>query len=57
MDNDCALVLCDFDCDGNKELIVGSEEYNVRIFCGDRLIHEVMEIDAMISLCALVKNR
>ena len=53
--NVCSLALCD--SDGHKELIVGSEEYDIRIFCGNRLIHEMMESDAMMSLCALVKNK
>ena len=37
-DNVCSLTLCDFNSDGQHELIVGSEDYDIRIFQNDELI-------------------
>ena len=36
-DNVCSLALCDFNSDGQNELIVGSEDYDIRIFQNDEL--------------------
>ena len=37
-DNVCSLALCDFNSDGQDELIVGSEDYDIRVFQNDELI-------------------
>jgi len=37
-DNVCSLTLCDFNSDGQRELIVGSEDYDIRVFQNDELI-------------------
>ena len=37
-DNVTALTLCDFNRDGNTELIAGSEDYDIRVFCNDVLV-------------------
>ena len=34
----CSLALCDFDGDGYNELIVGSEDFDLRIFKNDELL-------------------
>ena len=34
----CSLALCDFDGDGSNELIVGSEDFDVRVFKNDELL-------------------
>ena len=33
----CSLALCDFSGDGTNELVVGSEDYDVRVFQNDEL--------------------
>ena len=37
-DNVCSLALCDFNSDNYPELIVGSEDYDIRVFQNDELI-------------------
>ena len=37
-DNVTALTLCDFNRDGVTELIAGSEDYDIRVFCNDVLV-------------------
>ena len=37
-DNVCSLALCDFNSDSHPELIVGSEDYDIRVFQNDELI-------------------
>ena len=37
-DNVCSLALCDFNSDSLPELIVGSEDYDIRVFQNDELI-------------------
>ena len=37
-DNVCSLTLCDFNSDSQDELIVGSEDYDIRVFQDDELI-------------------
>ena len=37
-DNVCSLALCDFNSNGQNELIVGSEDYDIRVFQNDELI-------------------
>ena len=33
----CSLALADFTSDGQKELLVGSEDYDIRVFLKDEL--------------------
>ncbi len=33
----CSLALADFNSDGRNELLVGSEDYDIRVFQGDEL--------------------
>ena len=38
-DNVCSLALCDFTASGQNALLVGSEDYDIRVFQGDELIN------------------
>ena len=49
------MTFTDFNLDGRPELIVGSEDYDIRIFQDDELLTELSEADAIISLCSLGK--
>ena len=37
-DNVCSLALCDFNSDGQNELLVGSEDFDIRVFQNDELL-------------------
>ena len=52
-DNVRSLTLLDIDNDGNNELIVGSDDYDIRIFRNDDLIHEITETQIVTHLYAL----
>ncbi|XP_070565580.1 BBSome complex member BBS2-like [Ptychodera flava] len=56
-DNVCSLALCDFTGDGKKELLVGSEDYDIRVFHEDEIIAEMTETEAISSLCAMNNGR
>ena len=51
------MTLCDYNFDGKKELLVGSEDYDIRVFQGDELVSEVSEGDTVTSLCSLGGSR
>uniref|UniRef100_A0AAX7V7L7 Bardet-Biedl syndrome 2 protein homolog n=1 Tax=Astatotilapia calliptera TaxID=8154 RepID=A0AAX7V7L7_ASTCA len=42
-DNVRSLVLCDFTGDGKNELLVGSEDFDIRVFKEDELVSEMTE--------------
>ncbi|EDO39492.1 predicted protein [Nematostella vectensis] len=52
-DNVCSLALCDFNGDGHNELLVGSEDFDIRVFKEDEIIAEMTETEAVTSLCPL----
>ncbi|VDK75096.1 unnamed protein product [Litomosoides sigmodontis] len=52
-DNVLSLCLSDIDNDGINELIVGSENFDIRIFKNDLLLYEITETDAVTGLCDL----
>ncbi|XP_033647290.1 Bardet-Biedl syndrome 2 protein homolog [Asterias rubens] len=56
-DNVCSLVLCDVTNDGEQELIVGSEDFDIRVFKKDEIIAEMTETEAISALCAMANNR
>eukprot|EP01006_Ploeotia_vitrea_P021632 TRINITY_DN54054_c0_g1_i1.p1 TRINITY_DN54054_c0_g1~~TRINITY_DN54054_c0_g1_i1.p1 ORF type:complete len:720 (-),score=84.74 TRINITY_DN54054_c0_g1_i1:1591-3750(-) len=56
-DNVTALALIDIDEDGQNELLVGSEDYEIRIFQNEEVISETTETDKLLSLCPLQKMR
>ena len=52
-DNVASLALVDFDNDDDLELVVGSDDYNIRVFKGADMISELDEMDAVTSLCSV----
>uniref|UniRef100_A0A3P9H6Y8 BBSome complex member BBS2 n=1 Tax=Oryzias latipes TaxID=8090 RepID=A0A3P9H6Y8_ORYLA len=49
-DNVRSLVLCDFTGDGKNELLVGSEDFDIRVFKEDELVSEITENERRITL-------
>uniref|UniRef100_G1P3P7 Bardet-Biedl syndrome 2 protein homolog n=1 Tax=Myotis lucifugus TaxID=59463 RepID=G1P3P7_MYOLU len=49
-DNVHSLALCDFDGDGKKELLVGSEDFDIRVFKEDEIVAEMTETEVRINL-------
>ncbi|XP_077451373.1 BBSome complex member BBS2 [Stigmatopora argus] len=56
-DNVRSLVLCDFTGDGKNELLVGSEDFDIRVFREDELVTEMTENETVTSLCHMHSNR
>jgi len=56
-DNVSSLALCDVDNDGHDELIVGSDDFEIRVFRGEELLHEISETDRVIHLTPLGGSR
>ncbi|CAG2065772.1 unnamed protein product, partial [Timema podura] len=56
-DNVCSLTLLDFDQDGENELIVGSEDFDIRVFKEDHIISEQTETEAVTSLAAFSNSK
>jgi len=56
-DNVSTLAFCDTDADGANELLVGSDDYAIRIFQQEEVISEVTEADRVISLCAIKNDK
>jgi len=56
-DNVSSLALCDFNDDGENELIVGSEDFDIRVFKDDEIISEMTETEAITALCPLYGSR
>ncbi|CAF3181696.1 unnamed protein product [Rotaria socialis] len=52
-DNVSSLALLDFNGDGYNELVVGSEDYDIRVFREDQLIAEMQETETIVSMCPL----
>ncbi|GAB6027833.1 Bardet-Biedl syndrome 2 protein [Chamberlinius hualienensis] len=52
-DNVTSLCLLDFNGDGKQELLVGSEDYNIRIFQDDDIIDEITETECVTNICRL----
>ena len=52
-DNVCSLALVDFNMDGINELIVGSEDFDIRVFKDDEIIYEMSETEAIIAIVPL----
>lgn len=55
-DNVTALTSCDVNDNGSNELIVGSEDYEIRVFENEELVSEQTEADKVTHLCALEKT-
>nr|XP_033796514.1 Bardet-Biedl syndrome 2 protein isoform X2 [Geotrypetes seraphini] len=56
-DNVRSLALCDFDGDGKKELLVGSEDFDIRVFKEDEIVTEMTETETITALCPMNGNR
>ncbi|XP_058849862.1 Bardet-Biedl syndrome 2 protein homolog isoform X2 [Acipenser ruthenus] len=56
-DNVRSLCLCDFTGDGNNELLVGSEDYDIRVFKEDEMMAEMTETETVTSLCHMHGSR
>uniref|UniRef100_A0A8D2CI98 Bardet-Biedl syndrome 2 protein homolog n=1 Tax=Sus scrofa TaxID=9823 RepID=A0A8D2CI98_PIG len=56
-DNVHSLALCDFDSDGKKELLVGSEDFDIRVFKEDEIVAEMTETEVITSLCPMYGSR
>uniref|UniRef100_A0A3P8X637 Bardet-Biedl syndrome 2 protein homolog n=1 Tax=Cynoglossus semilaevis TaxID=244447 RepID=A0A3P8X637_CYNSE len=50
-DNVRSLVLSDFTGDGKNELLVGSEDFDIRVFKEDELVSEMSENETVTALC------
>lgn len=49
-DNVASLELLDFNYDSRNELIVGSEDFDIRVFKDDEIISEMSETEVKIAL-------
>ncbi|CDW52033.1 BBS2 Mid and BBS2 N domain containing protein [Trichuris trichiura] len=56
-DNVRAMCFCDFDSDGKTELVVGSDDSDIRVFKWDEIAAELNETEAITELCSLGGNR
>ncbi|CAF0786537.1 unnamed protein product [Adineta ricciae] len=56
-DNVSSLALLDFNGDGYNELVVGSEDYDIRVFREDQLIADMQETETIVSICPLIGAR
>ncbi|XP_030746348.1 Bardet-Biedl syndrome 2 protein homolog, partial [Sitophilus oryzae] len=52
-----SIMLMDYNKDGNNELIVCSEDFNIRIYKGDQIIAEHNETEVVTGLISLAENR
>ncbi|XP_078490240.1 BBSome complex member BBS2-like [Ciona intestinalis] len=52
-----SLALVDFTNDGSDELLVGSEDFDIRVFQADDIIAEMTETEAVTGLCRVSGSR
>jgi Bardet-Biedl syndrome 2 protein len=52
-DNVTAMAFCDVDEDGQNELLVGSEDFEIRVFSNEEVVSETTETDKVTGLCPL----
>lgn len=55
-DNIRSLALVDINLDGLNELIVGSDDFEIRVFKEDSIIHEMTETESIICLVGYTDN-
>ncbi|XP_003385146.1 PREDICTED: Bardet-Biedl syndrome 2 protein homolog [Amphimedon queenslandica] len=56
-DNVHSLSILDFNLDGHPELLIGSEDFDIRVYKDDELLCEISEADTVLSLCSLGHNK
>ena len=57
-DNVCSMALCDLIGDGETQLLVGSEDFDLRVFQDSgEMLHEFSETEAVTALCNLGGRR
>ncbi|XP_052541247.1 Bardet-Biedl syndrome 2 protein [Tympanuchus pallidicinctus] len=56
-DNVRSLALCDFDGDGKAELLVGSEDFDIRVFKEDVIVAEMSETETVTALSPMYGSR
>ncbi|XP_025890178.1 Bardet-Biedl syndrome 2 protein [Nothoprocta perdicaria] len=56
-DNVRSLALCDFDGDGKNELLVGSEDFDIRVFKEDEIVAEMSETETITALSPMYGSR
>ncbi|KAL4225721.1 Bardet-Biedl syndrome 2 protein [Mactra antiquata] len=56
-DNVCSLALLDFTNNGQNELVVGSEDYDIRVFREDEIIAEMTETESITCLCPMESTK
>eukprot|EP00095_Tigriopus_kingsejongensis_P005469 maker-scaffold865_size87005-snap-gene-0.23 protein:Tk05469 transcript:maker-scaffold865_size87005-snap-gene-0.23-mRNA-1 annotation:"bardet-biedl syndrome 2 protein homolog" len=56
-DNVSALTIMDYNNNGRNELIVGSEDYEIRIFSQDEILTEITETEAVTALVPIQEGR
>ncbi|RMC09141.1 hypothetical protein DUI87_14148 [Hirundo rustica rustica] len=56
-DNVRSLALCDFDDDGKTELLVGSEDFDIRVFKEDEIVAEMSETETVTALSPMYGSR
>lgn len=52
-DNVSTLMLSDIDGDGRNEMVVGSDDYEIRVFKGEEVMNEATETDKISALCRI----
>ncbi|XP_018496842.1 Bardet-Biedl syndrome 2 protein homolog [Galendromus occidentalis] len=55
-DNITSMALTDFNGDGLQELLVGSEDFDIRVFKEDVIAHEITETESIVFLCSLTSE-
>lgn len=55
-DNVSSLATLDIDNDNQTEIVVGSDDFEIRVFRKEELIHELTEADRVTFLCAMKKD-
>ncbi|KAK3896155.1 hypothetical protein Pcinc_000175 [Petrolisthes cinctipes] len=56
-DNVSSLTLTDFDGDDENELLVGSEDFDIRVFKHEEILFEMSETEAVTALCPMHGSR
>ena len=56
-DNVSSLSLVDYQANGNKRLVVGSEDFEIRIFAEDEILAEITETEAVTALTPVEEGR